>query len=73
MTIQVAVKFEWDNNFYRDSHQKELKKWRNPKPHNETMSLEIEFKFACDVIEPVGFGKIYGFYDVTSNFELNSR
>ena len=34
---------------------------------------EIEFKVACDVIESVKFGKIYGFYDVTRNFELELR
>jgi len=35
--------------------------------------LEIELKVACDIIESVEFGKIYGFYDVTSNFELDFR
>jgi len=25
---------------------------------------EIEFKLACDVMEAVEFGKMYGFYDV---------
>ena len=34
---------------------------------------EIEFKVACDVIESVKFGKIFGFYDVTGNFELDFR
>ena len=33
--------------------------------------LEIEFKVACDVIESLEFGQIYGFYDVTGNFELD--
>jgi len=32
---------------------------------------KIEFKVACDVIESVEFVKIYGFYDVTSDFELD--
>jgi len=31
------------------------------------------FKVAFAVIESVGFGKIYGFNDVTDNFELNFR
>jgi len=31
----------------------------------------VEFKVACDVIESVEFGKIYEFYDVTRNFELD--
>jgi len=30
------------------------------------------FEVACDVIEFVELGKIYGFYDVTSNFERGS-
>ena len=29
-----------------------------------------ELKIACDVIEFAEFGKIYEFYDVTSNSEL---
>jgi len=29
---------------------------------------EMELKVACDVIESVGFGKIYGCSDVTGNF-----
>ena len=33
----------------------------------------IEFDFACDVIKSVEFGKIYGSYDVTGNFELDFR
>jgi len=32
---------------------------------------EIEFKFACDVIESVNFAEFLGFYDVTGNFELD--
>ena len=34
---------------------------------------EIELKVACDVIESVDFGIIYGLYDVTINFELDFR
>jgi len=32
---------------------------------------EVELKVACDVIESMEYGKIYGFYDVTGNFELD--
>jgi len=32
---------------------------------------EIELEVACDVIESVEFGKIYGFYEVTRKFELD--
>ena len=34
---------------------------------------EIEFEVACDVIESLHFAKIYGFCDVTSNFEVDFR
>jgi len=34
---------------------------------------EIEFKVACDVIESANFAEFHGFYDVTRNFELDSR
>ena len=34
---------------------------------------EIELKVACGVIESVKFGRIFGFYDVTGNFELDFR
>jgi len=62
-----------DHFFYRDSHQKELK---NDEEKSSTQiqsvdRLEIEFKVACDVIESVAFGKIYGCYDVLGNFGLD--
>jgi len=31
----------------------------------------FELEVACDVIESAESGKMYGFYVVTSNFELN--
>jgi len=33
----------------------------------------MEFKVARNVIESVEFGKIYGFYYITGNFDLNLR
>ena len=45
---------------------------KSQKQHLDAISdrLEIEFKVACDVI---GSGKIYVFYYVTENFELDFR
>jgi len=38
-------------------------KRKNPKQHLEPADRpDIEFKVACDVIESVKFGDIYGFY-----------
>ena len=31
----------------------------------------VELEVACDVLESAESGKMYGFYVVTSNFELN--
>jgi len=56
-------------NFYRDSRQKELKKWRRQSVDRP----EIELKVACDVIESVDFAKFHGSFDVTGNFELDFR
>jgi len=62
-------------NFYRDGHQKELKKLRREvKSSTKIQSAdrpEIEFKVACDVILSVNFAQFYGFYDVKDNFELD--
>jgi len=47
---------------------------KSPKAHLEVQSAnrpEIELKVACDVKEYAEFAKIYGFYDVTRNFELD--
>jgi len=58
-------------NFYRNSQQKQHNKWRGKVPSRilapSADRSEIEFKVACDAIESVEFGKIYGFSDVTSN------
>jgi len=59
----------------RGSHQRELKNWR--RKVNSGISIQsadrpdIEFKVAWDVIESGKFGN--GFFDVTSNSELDSR
>ena len=64
-------------NFYRDSHQKELKKRRRKDKSSLNRYIqsadrpETECKVACNIIKSVKFGKIYGFYDVTGNFELD--
>jgi len=64
-------------NFYRDSRQKEIEKCRwKVKSSTSIQSadrLVIELKVACDVIEAMEFGKIYGFYDFTRNLELDLR
>jgi len=50
-------------NFYRDNHQKELKKRRKAAPrYNQPIARKSIV--ACYVITSVGFGKIYEFYDV---------
>jgi len=57
--------------------RKSSKKWRRKGKRSTYIQSadrpEIEFNVACDIIEAVKFGKIYGFYDVTSNFELHFR
>jgi len=64
-------------NFYRDSHQKELKKLRRRVQNSTRMQSadrpEIEIKIACDVKESVNFAGFRGFYDVTRNFEFDFR
>jgi len=64
-------------NFYRDSHQKALKKWRRKVQSSTQIQTadrpEIELKVACDVLKSVEFVKIYGIYDVSRNFELDFR
>jgi len=64
-------------NFYRDSYQKELEKMakKSQKQHLDTMSRSPGYrvKVARDVIESVEIGEIYGFFDVTGNFEVDFR
>jgi len=68
---------EFSTIFYQDSQQKQLKKWRGKSiaatKIQSANCLEIEFKVACYVTESMEFGKIYGFYDVRGNFELDFR
>ena len=58
-------------------NRKSKKKWRRRVQRRILIQSadhpEIEFKVTCDVTEPVEFGKINGFYDVTCNFELGFR
>jgi len=61
---------EYLTNFYRDSYQKELKKWRRKVLIQSADRPEVEFKVACDV-ESVNFRDFHGFDDVTGNFELD--
>jgi len=62
-------------NFYRDSHKKELEKWlrKLKKQHLDTISLEIEFKIACDVTESVNLVEFHEFYDVTTSNSISGR
>jgi len=61
--------------FIERAIRKSSKKWRRKvKSSTQIQSAErpdIEFKVACDVIESVEFGKIYGFYEITGNFEID--
>jgi len=46
----------------------------SPKPRNDTISRSLyDVKVAFDVTESVHFAQVHGFYDVTGNFELDSR
>jgi len=63
-------------NVHRDSHQKELKNDEEKSkaaPRYSANHPEIEFKVAYDDRICAEFGKIYGFYDITGNFELDFR
>ena len=52
---------------------KSSKMTKKTQKQQKSSSSEIELKVVCYMIKTVAFGKIYGFCDVTGNFELDFR
>jgi len=62
--IEIAIR--------ESSKHDEVKSKEAPR-HNQPIARKSSLKLPSDFIESAEFGKIYGFYDVTRNFELELR